>query len=566
MKRAGGVFWPDEVAARYTAAAYWRQRPLGDWMWTWADRFAARTAIVDGPETVSYQELAERADALAERLIGLGLGDGDNILVQLPNCWEFVALFLACQRVGVAPVLALLPHREHELEYLAELADVAAIAVPDRWREFDHQELAARIGAARGRPVPVLVAGDPDRIAPGHIELRAALRVGPGARERRRRLDERAPDAREVALFLLSGGTTGLPKIIARTHNDYEYNFRRSGEVCGFDADTAYLAVLPLAHNFPLGCPGVLGTLAVGGRAVMSSSPHPRTAFAQIARERITVTSLVPAVAHRWLEYAAGSPHDIGSLGLLQVGGSVLPAELARGLGPGLGCTLQQVYGMAEGLLNYTRPDAPAEVQRETQGRPISEADEILIVDETGHPVPDGQTGELLTRGPYTLRGYFRAPQHNRRAFTTDGWYRTGDLVRWHPSGNLVIEGRIKDLVNRGGEKVSIDEVEDLVRAAPGVADAAALALPDAVLGERVGVCVIVEDGHRPTLESIRAFFADRGVAAFKWPALLHLVAEFPLTAVGKVDRRTLRDHVLQFSEAAVPAQRSASTASSPVT
>jgi 2,3-dihydroxybenzoate-AMP ligase len=219
---------------------------------------------------------------------------------------------------------------------------------------------------------------------------------------------------------------------------------------------------------------------------------------------------------------------------------------------------------MAEGLLNYTRPDDPSQVLRETQGRPISEADEILVVDAEGRPVPDGATGELLTRGPYTPRGYYRAPQHNQRAFTADGWYRTGDLVRWHPSGNLVVEGRLKDLVNRGGEKVSIDEVEDLVRAVPGVADAAALALPDPALGERVGICVIPGDGPRPTLETVHAFFAARGVAAFKTPELLYLVEEFPLTPVGKVDRRTLRERVLALAEVSVPAQPKAQPSEAP--
>ncbi|GGU40057.1 (2,3-dihydroxybenzoyl)adenylate synthase [Streptomyces violascens] len=562
MKRAGTVPWPEHEAERYTAAGHWRGRPLGDWMWSWSESYGSRTALVDGATRIGYRELAVRADALAERLVSLGLGDGDNLLVQLPNCWEFVALFLACQRIGVAPVLALMPHREHELEYLAELADVAAIAVPDTCRDFDHQTLAAKIAGTRPRPVPVLVVGD--RVEPGHVDLRAALRIEGDAEERRGRLDERAPDAGEVALFLLSGGTTGLPKIIARTHNDYEYNFRRSGEVCGFTAETTYLAVLPLAHNFPLGCPGVLGTLAVGGLAVLSPSPHPRTAFAEIARERVTITSVVPAVAHRWLEHAGDRTYDLTSLELVQVGGSVLPAELARELGPGLGCTLQQVYGMAEGLLNYTRPDDPSQVLRETQGRPISEADEILVVDAEGRPVPDGATGELLTRGPYTPRGYYRAPQHNQRAFTADGWYRTGDLVRWHPSGNLVVEGRLKDLVNRGGEKVSIDEVEDLVRAVPGVADAAALALPDPALGERVGICVIPGDGPRPTLETVHAFFAARGVAAFKTPELLYLVEEFPLTPVGKVDRRTLRERILALAEVSVPAQPKAQPSEAP--
>ncbi|MEU0433086.1 AMP-binding protein [Streptomyces sp. NPDC006290] len=251
---------------------------------------------------------------------------------------------------------------------------------------------------------------------------------------------------------------------------------------------------------------------------------------------------MVPAVARTWLGAADSAGPDLESLRVLQVGGSVLPADLARGLAPALGCTLQQVFGMAEGLLNYTRLTDPPFVVSTTQGRPISEADEVLIVDADGRPVEEGETGELLTRGPYTPRGYLRAPDHNTRAYTPDGWYRSGDLVRRHPSGNLVVEGRIKDQINRGGEKIAIDEVEELVRVVPGVADAAAVALPHPVLGECLGVCVVPAPGAEPTLAHIRALFRERGVAAFKYPDELRLSPALPLTAVGKVDRKQLLD------------------------
>ena len=538
MIRTGMIGWPREAADRYVASGLWRRQPLGSWVWSWADRYGNRTAMVDGAVRISYRDVAERVDSLAERLLGLGLRNGDNLLVQLPNCWEFLCLFLACQRIGVAPLLALPAHREHELAYLADLAEVAAIAVPDTLRGFDHQSLAARIAAGRQGSCPVLVLGGAPEL--GHLDLSAMLSPMAGSAERRSRLDALAPEPEEVAFFLLSGGTTGLPKIIARTHNDYEYNVRRSAEVCGFDVETVYLAVLPVAHNFALGCPGVLGALSVGGRVVMCPSPRAEIAFPELARERATVTSVVPAVARTWLEAAGSAGPDLESLRVLQVGGSVLPADLARTLAPALGCALQQVFGMAEGLLNYTRLTDPPFVASTTQGRPISEADEVLIVDANGLPVEEGETGELLTRGPYTPRGYFHAPEHNARAYTTDGWYRSGDLVRRHPSGNLAVKGRIKDQVNRGGEKIALEEVEDLVRRVHGVADAAAVTLPHSALGECVGVCVVPAPGAVPTLAHIRALFQERGVAAFKYPDELRLSPTLPLTAVGKVDRKQL--------------------------
>ena len=202
------------------------------------------------------------------------------------------------------------------------------------------------------------------------------------------------------------------------------------------DADAVYLVSLPAGHNFPLACPGILGTLLSGGTVIMLPSPEPARAFAAIAAEGVTHTAVVPAVAGRWLEHAAASgPDELHSLRVLQVGGARIADELARRVRPRLGAQLQQVFGMAEGLLNYTRLDDPEDVICGTQGRPLSAADEIRLVDGQDKDVPDGEPGSLLTRGPYTPRGYYRAPEQNARAYTPDGWYRSGDICRRDPAG-----------------------------------------------------------------------------------------------------------------------------------
>jgi 2,3-dihydroxybenzoate-AMP ligase len=358
-----------------------------------------------------------------------------------------------------------------------------------------------------------------------------------------------------VALFLLSGGTTGLPKLIPRTHDDYAYNFRVSAEVCGFGPDTVYLVSLPISHNFPLSSPGIQGVFQVGGKVVLTSNPEPAEAFALIERERVTATALVPALAIRWLEaaeaYAAhgGLPYDLSSLQLLQVGGARFNPEPASRVRPVLGCQLQQVFGMAEGLLNYTRPDDPEDLIVNTQGRPVSPADEIRIVDEDDRDVTPGEPGNLLTRGPYTLRGYYKAPEHNRRAFTNDGFYRTGDVVRRHPSGNLSVEGRDKDMINRGGEKISAEEVENLILGHPSVLNVAAVAMPDAVLGERTCAYVILKPGASLSFEELIEFLNQRQIARFKLPERLEPVDSFPLTSVGKVSKKDLREDIARKLE-----------------
>jgi 2,3-dihydroxybenzoate-AMP ligase len=540
--RTGIVPWPDEVASRYVAKGYWRGRPLGTLLQAQADATPDAVALVDGDTRLTYRELLERADGTAVRLRDLGLRPDDRIVVQLPNCWEFVVLTLACLRLGVLPVMALPAHRAHEVTYLAEHAEARAIVVPDVLRDFDHQTMAAGIRDTVASVEHLLVVGED--VLPGSVDLRGLLAPDPDGRAV---LDAQPPDSRAVAVFLLSGGTTGLPKLIARTHDDYAYNAIRSGEVCGISKDSVYLGVLPLGHNFPLACPGILGTLLAGGRVAVLRSPDPAKAFDTIEREGVTITAVVPAVAQRWLDHrTADDAHDLSSLRVLQVGGARLSDNVARRVTSTLGCTLQQVFGMAEGLLNYTRLDDADEVIHTTQGRPMCPDDEVLVVDELGEPVPDGEPGLLLTRGPYTPRGYYRAAEQNARAFTPDGWYRTGDIVRRRPDGNLVVEGRDKDMINRGGEKVSAEEVENFVYQLDSVAGVAAVAMPDHDVGERVCLYVVPRPGATVTLEDVRGVMERAGAARFKFPERLVTVKSLYTTKVGKIDKKALRADIAE--------------------
>jgi salicylate---CoA ligase len=553
------VPWPADVAAGYVSKGYWAGAPIGDLLRKASERRPDATALVDAAAGVrlSHVELTDRADAAAVRLLRLGLLPGYRIVVALPNGWEFVVLTLACLRAGIVPVMALPAHRRAELSYLARHSEASAIAVPDRLGKFDHQQLAHALAeevlAEPDSPWHVLVAGD--EIGPKSIDLRGLCRPSDDPEADRARLDCLTMGSRDVAVFLLSGGTTGLPKLIARTHDDYAYNARRSAEVADFGADDVYLVSLPAGHNFPLACPGILGALLAGGRVVTLPSAEPARAFATIAAEGVTHTAVVPAVAGRWLDHAVEhGGGDLASLRVLQVGGARLANELARRVTPVLGATLQQCFGMAEGLLNYTRLDDPDEIICTTQGRPICPDDEIRLVDENDQDVPPGQPGSLLTRGPYTPRGYYRAAEQNLTAFTRDGWYRSGDICRLGPKENLVVEGRDKDMINRGGEKISAEEVENLVYRLPAVGRVAAVAMPDPQLGERVCVYVVPRGATAVTLDDVRASMESVGVARFKLPEHLVLVDDLPATKVGKIDKKALRADIAARLQTTPPA------------
>jgi 2,3-dihydroxybenzoate-AMP ligase len=513
--------WPDEVAARYRKAGLWTGETFGAFLADRAARFAARVAVVgaDGARR-TYAELDARASRLAAGFADLGVAPGDRVIVQLPNIMEYLEVLFALWRAGALPVFALPAHRRTELVAFAEASEAVAIITVDRWMGCDHAALASDVAEAVPSVAHVVLAGELDALA---REPRPLAEPGPSA----------------VAFLQLSGGTTGTPKLIPRTHDDYLYSVRESAEICGLSTDTVYLCALPAAHNFPMSSPGILGVLHAGGTVVLAPSPDPGTCFALIARERVTTTALVPPLALAWLD-ARRPEHDLSSLRVLQVGGAKLAPEVARRVRPVLGCALQQVFGMAEGLVNYTRLDDPEEVVVGTQGRPISPFDELRVVDEGGAEVEPGELGHLETRGPYTIRGYYA--DADPASFTADGFYRTGDVVRQLASGHLVVEGRAKDQINRGGEKIAPDEVEDHLLAHPSVHDVAVVGLPDGRLGERSCAVVVVRDGcAAPSGAEVRRFLRERGVAAFKVPDRVEVVEAFPQTGVGKVSRRELR-------------------------
>jgi 2,3-dihydroxybenzoate-AMP ligase len=348
------------------------------------------------------------------------------------------------------------------------------------------------------------------------------------------------PAADEIALMLLSGGTTGLPKLIPRTHADYLCGSLHSARIAGFGTDTVFLAVLPMAHNYTLGAPGVVGTLACGGTLAIAPATAAESVIPLIAAERVTVVSAAVPLAAKWLASDLLDEADLSSLKIFMCGGAKLAPELRRRVEQKFRCRYQESYGTAEGLLNMTRLDDPDDVRMQSSGRPVSPADEIRIVDPEGREVPDGETGELQVRGPYTIRGYYRNPEINARAFTQDGFYRMGDVAR-KVGDYLYLEGRIKDLINRGGEKISCEEIENHILAHPGVESVCVVAIPDPVFGEKACAVVILRPDRRLMLEELLEFLKARNIARFKMPERLEVVNEFPISPAGKILRRELQ-------------------------
>ena len=552
----GVVPFPPEFAKRYRERGYWADKSLAEEFDAVFKRFANRTALIDRDKSITYTELDRLSTNLALHLLEAGFAPLDRVVVQLPNVAEFVILYFALQKIGCIPIAALVTHRFAEISQFVELSGAKACVIPERHGDCDYAEIVNRVRKQSPTLKYGILLGERRE---GFLSL--SNLIATPAKLPASVLSELHFDPTDPAVFQLSGGTTGIPKLIPRTHSDYAYNSKVAASVCGVSADSILLIVLPIAHNLPLACPGIQGFMFHGGSVEVSMSARPEDMCALIEKHRVTHVKVVPALLIRLLNDPAVKKYDLSSLRYIQSGGQRLQPEvrlLTRKLIPS--AFVQENFGMSEGLLMFVRIDDPEDVRLETVGRPVSPDDEVRILDDDDNEVSFGEVGELCCRGPYTLRGYFGVPEYNARTFTSDGFYRSGDLMRQHPSGNYMVEGRKKDLINRGGEKISAEEVENLILSHPAVKNVACIAVPDPDLGERMCACVLLKDDADLRFEALKTFLMGKEIAKYKLPERLEILEDFPLSTFGKVSKKKLVE-MISPKVAAERTERSRSTA-----
>lgn len=524
--------WPDDLAARYREKGYWLDVPMTDILARHQHNDAI--AVIDGDREISYREMDVLSSNLAAALQRRGLQNGDTALVQLGNVADFYITVFALFKLGVASVFALFSHQRTELNaYAAQIEPKLLIA--DRTHAlFADDSFIGALCAAQPALQQVILRNDnqPENTLEALMAEAAGDFVAtPTA-------------ADEVAFFQLSGGSTGTPKLIPRTHNDYYYSIRASDEICEVTADTRYLIALPAPHNFAMSSPGSLGVFYAGGQVILAADPSATLCFPLIEKHQVTDTGLVPPAVSLWLQAIQewGSNKQLASLQRIQVGGAKLGETLAARIQNEMGCQLQQVFGMAEGLVNYTRFGDDENTILTTQGRPISEDDEVWVADENGNALPTGTIGRLMTRGPYTFRGYYKSPEHNAASFDAHGFYCSGDLIEINAQGYITVQGREKDQINRGGEKIAAEEIENLLQRHPDVIHAALVSMNDELMGEKS--CAFIVASQPIKAVALRRHLRELGVAEFKLPDRITCVDALPLTPVGKVDKKRLRQQL----------------------
>lgn len=525
--------YPSPHAAEFRAAGHWPQQSLATLFAHTAQAHAARESLIDGSCRLTFHELDRRVQHLATGFGSLGLGRGDVIAYQLPNWWEAAVVFLAALRIG-ATANPLLPiFREAELRFTLRQSGARALVIPATFRNCDHRALLAAVRRELPALTHVLVA----RGAPAErmqsfthlLEASAAEHTLPGP----------AVDPDSIALVMYTSGTTAEPKGVLHTHNTLAAEVRSLQRVHQLTAEDRTLMPSPLTHISGV-IHGILTPALLGTSAVLMERWEPARAAALIAQERVTYMVGAPT----FLQDLLAQPHtqDAGSLRLFSCGGAgVSPALMQRARARFPSCVAKRVYGSTE-FPTLTTTDAADALTHgiDTEGRAIHPA-EVRIADASGTALPRGAEGEVQGRGPECFVGYLDA-RLNADAFTRDGWFRTGDLGVLDAAGYLRITGRLKEIIIRKGEKISVKEVEDAIAAHPAIAEVAVIPCPDADSGERVCAVVRLHTGQSVDLAALGTFLSRCGLAKQKWPEQLELVADFPRTDSGKILRSQLKE------------------------
>jgi 2,3-dihydroxybenzoate-AMP ligase len=544
----GLVPWPEAYVSLYKKKGYWEDRTLGEHLALWVSKYADRPALAFQGREISYRQMDACATRLAYHMVRqLGMEPCDRVVLQLPNVPDLVYVLYACMKFGAIPICTLPTHRWSEISFLSNEAEAKAHVVPaGKVKDFDYEEFAEKVRQAAPSLEHVLTMGKPER--PGMISIDDLTASDVHLDVAEKELSKHRPDPMQPALFQLSGGTTGVPKIIPRTHNDYAYNALCSAKALEYTEETRLLIPVPLTHNLSL-VNGLLAVHSKGGTVVLCDSSAPLSILRAIHENRAESALLVNVLMHRLLELPSEerSRFNTGSLKRVAGGWSSDDPEIPRFLDM-FHCDGVKTYGMTEGLVCWTRWPDPPELRLHSDGRPISEADELKLVDpETGAEVPVGHIGEMWCRGPYTIRGYYKAPERNQEAFTPDGYYRTGDLMKIDAERNVFWAGRIKDCIDRGGEKINAEEVEAHILSFPKVKRAAVVGMPDKAMGERICAFIVPTDEEAFTFDELCDFLLnEQKIASYKLPERVEFLNDLPVTKVGKYDKKSLREKIAE--------------------
>jgi 2,3-dihydroxybenzoate-AMP ligase len=530
-----------EDAERYNKYRWWLGLTWGDMFDKATDLYPDKEGLVDDTNRFTYRELRKKVDCLAVRFMALGIRERDFILLQIPNWHEYIVVFYALQKIGAIPVLLIARHGLTEVLHIAELTNPVAWIGPDHYRNTEYLPLLKQVMTKNSSLTHLIsVRGQEDK---AFTPLESLIDSSELATADLEALSARRPDPMEVSIILLTGGTTGLPKAVPRTHNDYIASVEYHSRAWEVTSEDVLLTAAPVSHAQGMHN-GVGSSFLNFAKYVVTDSTDAGDICRVIERERVTAFPTVPALVQRIVSLENLADYDLSSLRKIYAGGAPSTPELVRNVYEKIGCKFVNTLGAAEGLGSMTRLNADIDTICMTVGQKDCPYSQYKVIDAEGREVPPGHEGELLAKGPNIFSGYFKSHDDNKKTFTSDGFFKTGDLAKIDESGTMTITGRIKETILRGGETISAVAIERLISSHPDVAEAAVIGMPDKVFGERICAYVKLKEGTTLSFEELVAYLRSIGASVLQLPERLEFIDNIPLTKAEKTDKKALKEDI----------------------
>lgn len=537
----GFIPYIKEDAQKYDRLRWWPGLTLGDLLDKAADVYPDKEAFVDRQNRLTFSQARDKTNRLAVSLMDLGIKPLDRVLVQLPNWNEFIFAYFALQKIGAIVVLLIDRYRQHEINHLVNLTGASGWIVPERYRKTDYVPVIHDVLRDNPQLEHVILARGKDRN--DFLSLETLMERGELTQANLNRLSGRRPDPLQVAHMGPTGGTTGLPKVVARTHNSLICSSEYAARAWDFMNDDICLLPGPIGHDLTF-TKGLLSGLFTFARIVFLDALDSEEICKTIQKEKITAVVWVPTLANRLVHYDHLKKYDLSSLKKMHCGGGASLPDLIRDVREKLRCVFYNGYGGTEGQTTITRSSDDLETVYRTVGKPTCPYDIYKVVDSNGEDLPPDTPGELLIKGPGVFTGYFRNPEENERAFDSRGFFKTGDVARIDQRGYITLTGRIKEMINRGGESISATEIENLIKNHPDVVNVAVVPMPDPDMGERVCAYIQQRLGAGLGFKNIVSFLKEKGASVLQLPERIEFIEDMPHTKAEKIDKGALREDI----------------------
>jgi non-ribosomal peptide synthetase component E (peptide arylation enzyme) len=537
-----------EDAAIYEKYRWWLGLTWGDIFDKATDIYPDKEGLVDDTHRFTYKELREKVDHLAIGFIDLGIKTHDFVLLQIPNWHEYIVVFYALQKIGAIPVLLIARHGLAEIKHICGLTHPVAWIGPDQYKKIEFLPILKQVmDESKELKNLISVRGKQNK---DFIPLKGLSSKGELTPAQREALAGRRPDPGEVSIILLTGGTTGLPKAVPRTHNDYISSIEYHAKAWEITSNDVLLSVAPVSHAQAMH--NAVGSCFLNfAKYVITDSTDAEDICRVIEREQVTAFPTVPALVQRMISLENLNAFDLSSLKKIYSGGAPSTPELVRSIYERLHCKFVNAFGSSEGTGAMTRLDAELETICTTVGKKDCPYCQFKVLDQYGKEVPPNHEGELCAKGPNIFTGYFKSSEENKQTFTEDGFFKTGDLAKIDESGTVMITGRIKETILRGGETISAVGIERLICSHPDVAEAAVIGMPDKVFGERICAYVSLKTGKHLTFDDLITHLKGIGASVMQLPERMEVINAIPLTKLNKADKKWLKKDITKRLERA---------------